>query len=140
MKKKHAFKMLIVSVLVVFFMGSVSLGSEAVDESKWDKAGKEAQEATEAVVEATKDLSQEAWQKTKEGSGEIYEKAMDESQELWDKTKEKSGETWEKVKVQSFEAWEKTKAESTKLYEKTKSDIHEATAPDPGEGNPDPVK
>lgn len=132
------FMMISVFMLLFVLLGSTSPGAEATEEGKWDKAGKEMKEAADAVVEASRDSTREAWQTTKEESGDLYENAGEESAEMWEKTKEKSGEVWETIKVESFEAWEKAREESERIYDKAKAKIHEATAPDPGEGSPKP--
>ena len=103
-------------------------------EGKWEKAGREVQEAAGAVTDATRDSSKKAWRKTKHESGELYERAREESEELWTRTKVFSREAWQDVKEGSREAWEQTKEESREFYERAKSKIHDVTAPN-GERN-----
>ncbi len=136
MKKQSFYNIILIPITVAFLAGSViSVGADE-EPGKWDKAGKEIKEASDAVVEATKDTSKQAWDTTKEESQELYEKTREGTKEAWDKTKETSEETWEKVKEGSGEAWDKTKETSQEVYEKTRDTIHEATAPEPAKETP----
>lgn len=127
----RVFKMLSSVWLIVLCSLSTAPAEEEPGHGKWERAGKEVKEASEAVLDATRDTSRKVWEKTRDESGELYEKAAEQSDELLDKT----GETWEWIKIESFEAWQKAKEESGELYQKTRKKIHEATAPEPGQAD-----
>lgn len=140
MLKSYKFGWLVGFGVSAFVAGSMVFCSHALAEGSWNKAGKEVKEAAGAVVDATADTSKETWDATKDGASDAYDATAEKSGEIWDATKDTSEDVWGTIKVESVEAWEKTRDGSKSIYEKAKEKIHEATAPDPGEGVPDPAE
>jgi len=90
--------------------------------------------ATEpSLMDQSKDLGQEAWEKTKVVTGETLEQVGETSQELYDAAKETAVEVGEAISETSSEVYESTKTITLETYESAKASgaemLQETTQP-----------